>query len=43
RDIQLHCKNNLASYKIPKHIEFIKELPKTASGKLKRFELHNFH
>ncbi|VAW69641.1 Long-chain-fatty-acid--CoA ligase [hydrothermal vent metagenome] len=43
RDIQLYCKNNLAVYKIPKIIEFIDELPKTASGKLKRFALQNIH
>ncbi|MEW8193740.1 MAG: hypothetical protein AB2793_08500, partial [Candidatus Thiodiazotropha sp.] len=39
RNIQRHCKNNLAIYKIPKTIEFIEELPKTASGKIKRFML----
>ncbi|MES9973088.1 MAG: hypothetical protein ABW094_02435 [Candidatus Thiodiazotropha sp.] len=39
RNIQRHCKNNLAIYKIPKSIAFIEELPKTASGKIKRFLL----
>lgn len=34
--IQKHCLQNLAQYKIPKQIEFIKKLPKTASGKVKR-------
>lgn len=43
RDIQKHCKENLATYKIPKFIEFIDELPKTASGKLKRFELQELN
>ena len=38
-EIMLFCKKNLAVYKLPKHIEFIKELPKTASGKIKREEL----
>lgn len=38
--ILAHCKNNLATYKIPKFIEFIDTLPKTASGKIKRFQLH---
>lgn len=33
------CKKNLASYKIPKIIEFIDELPKTSSGKIQRFKL----
>ncbi len=36
RDILLHCKENLAAYKIPKEIEFVDSLPKTASGKIKR-------
>ncbi len=39
RDISLHCRNNLALYKLPKLIEFVAELPKTASGKIKRFLL----
>jgi acyl-CoA synthetase (AMP-forming)/AMP-acid ligase II len=39
KQVQLHCKNNLASYKIPKYIEFIDELPKTASGKVKKYQL----
>jgi acyl-CoA synthetase (AMP-forming)/AMP-acid ligase II len=39
RTIQHHCKRNLAIYKIPKSIEFIEELPKTASGKIKKFLL----
>ncbi|MCU7891262.1 MAG: hypothetical protein KZQ78_06480 [Candidatus Thiodiazotropha sp. (ex Ustalcina ferruginea)] len=37
--IQHHCKSNLALYKIPKIIEFIEELPKTASGKIQKFLL----
>ena len=31
-----HCKENLASYKVPKEIEFRDELPKSAVGKLLR-------
>ncbi len=34
-----HCKTNLANYKIPKHIEFADEIPRTASGKVRRFML----
>lgn len=30
---------NLASYKRPKVIEFVKELPKTVSGKIRRVEI----
>lgn len=37
--VKAHCRNSLASYKIPKHIEFVSELPKTASGKIKRYLL----
>lgn len=37
--IKAHCKERLATYKIPKFIEFVQELPKTASGKVKRFLL----
>ena len=39
RTIMAHCKKNLAIYKMPKHIEFVTELPKTASGKIKRYLL----
>ncbi|MCM8813988.1 MAG: AMP-binding protein [Candidatus Omnitrophica bacterium] len=38
-EIMRHCKQNLAAYKIPKRVEFIEQLPKTASGKVKREEL----
>lgn len=31
-----HCRAGLAPYKIPKHIEFVDALPKTASGKINR-------
>ena len=41
--IQAHCRNNLAMYKIPKFIEFVSELPKTASGKVKRYMLIENH
>jgi acyl-CoA synthetase (AMP-forming)/AMP-acid ligase II len=39
RAIQAHCRANLATYKIPKSVEFAKEIPKTASGKIRRFLL----
>jgi len=39
RVIKAHCHQRLAQYKIPKKIEFVKELPKTASGKIRRFLL----
>lgn len=36
REIMRHCKEKLASYKIPKKIEFVSALPKTASGKVQK-------
>jgi acetyl-CoA synthetase len=35
-DIQQHVKRITAPYKYPREIEFVKELPKTISGKIKR-------
>ena len=32
-------KDKLAPYKYPRWIEFVPELPKTATGKIQRFEL----
>jgi len=37
--LQLHVKNALAPYKYPRWIEFVPELPKTATGKIQRFKL----
>ncbi|MBI4845985.1 MAG: acyl--CoA ligase [Candidatus Omnitrophica bacterium] len=39
KEIMIHCKKNLAAYKLPKFIEVVGQLPKTASGKIKREEL----
>jgi long-chain acyl-CoA synthetase len=33
-DLIVHCKDNLAPYKVPKLVEFREELPKSAVGKL---------
>jgi len=38
-EIHAFAKKNLAAYKTPRIIEFVKELPKTISGKIKRVEL----
>jgi acetyl-CoA synthetase len=38
-DIQQHVKRITAPYKYPREIEFVKELPKTISGKIRRKEL----
>jgi acyl-coenzyme A synthetase/AMP-(fatty) acid ligase len=39
REIQDFCKAQTAPYKYPRQIEFISELPKTTSGKIRRVEL----
>jgi benzoate-CoA ligase len=39
--LQLHVKDKLAPYKYPRWIEFLNELPKTATGKIQRFKLRN--
>ena len=38
-DIQEHVKRETAPYKYPREIEFLQELPKTVSGKIRRVEL----
>lgn len=39
--VKAHCQSRIASFKIPKRVEFTTQLPKTASGKVKRFLLVN--
>lgn len=36
-----YCKEKMAEYKRPRWIEFVSELPKTATGKVQRFRLRN--
>ena len=38
-EIQSHVKNRLAGHAYPREIEFIEELPKTATGKIQRYRL----
>ena len=40
-DLQAHVKSQLAPYKYPRWIEFVPELPKTATGKIQRFKLRS--
>lgn len=35
----LHCRTTMAAYKRPRWVEFVDELPKTATGKIQRFKL----
>ncbi len=37
--LKQHVKNRLAPFKYPRWIEFVEELPKTATGKIQRFKL----
>jgi len=37
--LQQHVKDRLAPYKYPRWVEFVPELPKTATGKIQRFKL----
>jgi benzoate-CoA ligase len=39
KQIQDYAKKSIASYKYPRWIEFIKELPKTTTGKIQRYKL----
>jgi acyl-CoA synthetase (AMP-forming)/AMP-acid ligase II len=38
-DLITHCRANLAGYKCPKRVDFVAELPRTATGKLQKFKL----
>jgi 2-aminobenzoate-CoA ligase len=40
-ELQDFCKAEIAPYKYPRAIEFVTELPKTATGKLQRFRLRD--
>jgi acyl-coenzyme A synthetase/AMP-(fatty) acid ligase len=40
-ELKNFCKKELAKFKVPNFFEFIDEIPKTPSGKLKRLELRN--
>jgi len=42
-ELRLYCRENLAAYKVPKHIEFRDSLPKTTVGKVLRRELAHEH
>jgi acyl-CoA synthetase (AMP-forming)/AMP-acid ligase II len=40
-DLKAHVKSNLAAYKTPREIEFMDELPRNATGKVLKRELHS--
>ena len=39
KELQQHVKNVTAPYKYPRIVEFVDELPKTISGKIRRVEI----
>jgi 2-aminobenzoate-CoA ligase len=39
RELQEHVKRAIAPYKYPRAVEFVRELPKTPTGKLQRYVL----
>ena len=41
QELQVFCKNEVAPYKYPRAIEFVENLPKTNSGKIRRVELRD--
>jgi o-succinylbenzoate---CoA ligase len=38
-ELRAHCSDSLAPYKVPKQVDFVSSLPRTASGKLLRGQL----
>jgi benzoate-CoA ligase len=40
-DLKAFCKEHLAAYKYPRSFAFVRELPKTATGKIQRFRLRD--
>ena len=38
-ELKQHVKTRLAPFKYPRLVEFLEELPKTATGKIQRFKL----
>ena len=41
KEIQQWALDKMAKYKYPRWVEFIKELPKSATGKIQRFKLRS--
>ena len=40
-DLREFCRNELTAYKVPRFVEFLDELPKSAVGKVLRRELRD--
>jgi acyl-CoA synthetase (AMP-forming)/AMP-acid ligase II len=41
--VKTYVRENLARYKVPREVEFLKELPRNATGKILKRELHEQH
>jgi len=41
KELQDHVKKVTAPYKYPRVVEFVEELPKTTSGKIRRVEIRD--
>jgi long-chain acyl-CoA synthetase len=41
--VKAHCRQALATYKIPKTVEFAAQLPRTLTGKVQRLQLNETH
>ena len=41
KELQDFVKSTVAPYKYPRALEFVEQLPRTATGKLQRFRLHS--
>lgn len=41
-ELQQHVKHRLAPYKYPRWVQFVSELPRTATGKVQRFKLREW-
>ena len=40
-DIDAHCRSRMAAFKRPRRVVVVEELPKTATGKIRRFALRD--
>jgi fatty-acyl-CoA synthase len=38
-EVKRYVKENLAAYKVPRHVDFVDELPRTSTGKVLKREL----
>ena len=36
-DVKAFCKDQIAHYKVPRHVRFVEEFPMTVTGKMQKF------